>query len=48
MDMQNDPNTRNSQSPISWLKQDVEIRLTNGWLAAGGVIFLVLLIVALD
>ena len=48
MDMQNDTNARKSQSPISWLKQDVEIRLTNGWLAAGGLMFLVLLIIALD
>ena len=49
MDMQQD-NTR-SQGPAKlgdWMKQELEFRLPRAWLAAGGLVFFVLLIVALD
>lgn len=31
-----------------WLKQDTEIRLPRSWLLAGGIVFVLLLLIALD
>lgn len=31
-----------------WMRQEVEIRLPRGWLIGGGLVFFVLLLVALD
>lgn len=49
MDMQQ--NESHSQSPPKlgdWMKQELEFRLPRAWLAVGGLVFFVLLIVALD
>jgi hypothetical protein len=31
-----------------WLRQDTEIRLPRSWLLAGGIVFVLLLLIALD
>lgn len=31
-----------------WMRQELELRLPRGWLLAGGVVFLALLLVAID
>lgn len=50
MDMQ-DQNPRDPAPRIGsgeWLRQEVEFRLPRGWLVGGGIVFFLLLLVALD
>ena len=34
--------------PGDWMREEIEVRLARGWLAAGAVVLFVLLLVALD
>ena len=49
MDMQpHESSSRDRPGLGDWLRQETEIRLPRTWLLAGGIVFVLLLLIALD